>query len=290
MTEKVKYYNTPYGMVYINVDAVHAGIKLSSGFDSALLLYMTALAASELNPELIIRPLTVRRANATNFSHWDRVDNVANVEKIIAWVRSCFPQLEIRDTLVYDAEHWYYCEPDEPIVGAQHTYVMAQNVLSAYIANDTLIEENEKFTYKSLMYNGVTKNPDFELSGFNPERKRNLKVESEVAIDNSVSVIRTYTRLGGMCDIEAFRNADKRISFWLADSLGILDTLLTVSRSCEGNRDATNNWTEECMECWWCYERQWAHETYKDSATTGEAPKYISEEYFKTLHYTRGNS
>lgn len=290
MTEKVKYYSTPYGQVYVNVDAVQAAIKLSSGFDSALLLYMTALAASELNPSLIIRPLTVRRANATNLEHWDRVDNVANVEKIIAWVRSCFPELTINDTLVYDAEHWYYCEPNEPVVGSRHTYVMGQNALSAYVINDDLIPVRDDVKYRTVMFNGVTKNPEFELSGFNPEQKRNLKVEGHINIDNSPSVVRIL-KGSTVCDIEGFRNADKRISFWLADSLGILDTLLTVSRSCEGNRDATNNWTEECMECWWCYERHWAHETYKDSTTTGEAPKYLTEEYFKTLHYTqRGNA
>ena len=40
--------------------------------------------------------------------------------------------------------------------------------------------------------------------------------------------------------------------------LKLVDTLLPLTRSCEGWDYMTNGFTEECGECWWCKEKEWA--------------------------------
>ena len=57
---------------------------------------------------------------------------------------------------------------------------------------------------------------------------------------------------------EPFRNADKRVTIWLAREFGILETLDSLTRSCEGGREETEGWTKVCGTCWWCQERDWA--------------------------------
>jgi len=274
-------YTTPYGKVYLDLDADIICLSLSSGFDSGLLLYMCAKACSDNQRKITIQPITARRANATDFAWWDRVDNYANAKEVVAWVKKCFPNVDIRDNILADAPLWNYCDPDDPIIGKVHTYIAAQGILQRYVYSraDT-IQPNRRYTKRIITQNGVTKNPDFELSGFNPERARNNRDE-EAAMPGYVTCCddnedKTATRY------EAFRNSDKRISFWIGDKLGILPTLLNVTRSCEGPRDLTDNWTQECHHCWWCYERVWAKETYLLPNAKPDT-KYMTTSWFNSL-------
>lgn len=284
-------YETPYGNLIVNVDAHRIISAVSSGFDSALLLYMTALAARKYNPTLKIYPVTARRTNNYTRSDlrsiFDRVDNYANAVKVVEWVKSVFPDIDIKENLLYDCHFWNYCT-DDPIMGSNHTYVSSIKTLTSYVLS-LPATENSNVTYNSIMMNGVTKHPDFELAGYNPEPHRNKKMP---VVDKSLlSIERTNvikdTSKNNESDIkvlfsEVFRNGDKRVTFWLADQLGILDTLLKITRSCEGVRELSKNWTEECHHCWWCYERTWAHETYKDQQPYDQ-DKYKSPDYFNAL-------
>lgn len=286
-------YETPYGTVEIDVDAQRVVVAVSSGFDSALLLYATALAAKKYNPTLEIYTVTARRVNSLTEPHlrevFDRVDNYANAVKVVEWVRSCFPEIDIKDNILHDAYFWQYCQ-DDMILGKRHTYIMSQKMPYTYAVclpyqNDT------NFKYNVISLSGVTKNPDFELGGNNPETQRNLKLPNDnptsVTVKNKSLInplLANYMKLTNLRVLlsEPFRNGDKRVTFWLADNLGILDNLLAISRSCEGPRDLSNNWTEECHHCWWCYERTWAHETYKDQQPYDQ-DKYKSTNYFNAL-------
>jgi len=42
----------------------------------------------------------------------------------------------------------------------------------------------------------------------------------------------------------------------------LIDTLLPLTRSCEGWDYMTDGFTKECGECWWCMERSWAFREY----------------------------
>lgn len=280
-------YETPQGTVIINVDTPRIIIALSSGFDSALLLYMTALAARKYNPTLKIYPITVRRANnyttPVHKAIHDRVDNYANAIKVVEWVRSCFPEIDIHDNLLYDSYFWNYCG-DDPIMGTSHTYVVAMRSLISYVLSLPLGGIHDH-AYDTIILNGVTKNPEFELGGFNPEIHRNskLKIDNEKILTiQTNNIVKSQNSIIKVLECESFRNGDKRVTFWIADVLGILDNLLKITRSCEGNRELTNNWTEECHHCWWCYERTWAQETYKDQQPY-DHDKYKSPDYFNAL-------
>lgn len=273
-------YETPYGKVRINTDTDNMCISLSSGFDSALTFYIMALAASKHNPDVEIYSVTARRINSTDLTYFDRVDNYVNACKVTDWIRSEFPGLKIHDNILYDADMWWYCD-DDPIVGKIHSYVVSQKIPGEYLKRK-FRNNSRTHTFAYIGYNGTTKNPDFELAGFNPEKRRNFRDLTENPNDDESMINVEYFINDYAYEIEPFRNSDKRATFWLADHLGILDKLLKISRSCEGERELTNNWTEECHHCWWCYERTWAHENYKDP----NAPvleKYRSEEYFNSL-------
>lgn len=282
----IEIYETPYGNVEVNVDAHRAIVKVSSGFDSALMLYMICLAAKKYNPNLEIYPVTARRTNSLTKPYlkelFDRVDNYINAVDVVEWVRNIFPDIDIKDNLLYDSYFWQYCQ-DDPIMGPNNTYVMAQTMPVVY-ARLLPYREDDSLKYKSVIYNGVTKNPDFELGGHNPEVKRNLKIPK--TDENCVSIKRESVTGPKSAEIEPFRNADKRITFWLADQLEVLDTLLRISRSCEGPKELSNDWTEECHHCWWCYERTWAQETYKNQQSA-EQEKYKSEKYFHDMRISR---
>jgi hypothetical protein len=291
-------YETPYGNVEINVDAQRAIVAVSSGFDSALMLYVTALAAKKYNPALEIYPVTARRMNSQTSSPdlvelFGRVDNYANAVKVVEWVRSCFPEIDIKDNILYDSYFWQYCQED-PIMGIRNTYIMAQKMPQMY-ALSLPYQWDADYSYDAISLNGVTKNPDFELSGCNPEVHRNFKIPTDDAASASVQRVtatnmniidQTFLPKIRVLMSEPFRNADKRITFWMADDLKILDTLSNISRSCEGRKESTNNWTEECHECWWCYERKWAQETYKNQQPA-EQEKYKSTDYFNSF---KGNT
>lgn len=272
----IKIYETPYGKIKLNVDTQRLTIRLSSGFDSALLFYLIAKAASEHNPDVTIYPVTARRINSTDIEELDRVDNYANACRVTEWVRSEFPNLDIRDNILYNADFWWYCD-DDPIVGQTHSYVLSQMIPTVYLKRLPGDPDSER-TYVYIGYNGVTKNPDFELAGWNPERRRNLP--DPRADDEFLNVV--YFNDGRGFECEPWRNADKRITFWLADHEGILDKVLEISRSCEGERDHTDNWTKECHRCWWCYERKWAHETFSDPDLPVDK-KYLSTDYFHSF-------
>ena len=283
-----KIFKTPWGNVILNVDTACIVIKLSSGFDSALLLYMLAKTAKELNPSVRIHPVTVRRSNTSGLDCWDRVDNYKNALGVLQWVKSEFPEISISDGICFDAEHWWNCDPDSQFMESHHTYIVGQQILGRYVVEKEMKLGNlEGYTHRVINYSGVTKNPDFELGGFNPEVSRNKKIETS-DIDNtysptdSVSVIYKSELMNKTLSVDPFRNGDKRVTFYLADALGILDKLLSISRSCEGSRELSNNWTEECHHCWWCYERTWANETF-DNSQHFDQEKYKSEKYFNNM-------
>ena len=61
-----------------------------------------------------------------------------------------------------------------------------------------------------------------------------------------------------------FTNKDKKFVAELYKSLGVLDSLYPLTRSCENNQgylpDPNNE--KHCEKCWWCLERYWAFGRY----------------------------
>lgn len=260
-------YPTPYGVVYMNYTAKTHAIRLSGGLDSAVMLYMLAKSIKKNNATGIIRPLTVRRGNPTDLIKYNRVDVYPYVDTIIDWVRSEFPTVKIIDSVKEDANYWWIAE----FVDGKNrsSYSETQTNLSRYLhwrycksdasdINDIIYCE----------YCGTTKNPNDPEMPQSDESHRD-KIISGAIVTGSPTVVDTgIDEYRGAMTYEPFRNADKRITIWLANYLGILDKVLELTRSCEGDAASTNNFTKECMECWWCNERHWALKNYKNTDYT----------------------
>lgn len=264
INESVKY-STPYGDVYMNYSAKNFVIRVSGGFDSAIMLYILAKAMHDNNATGVIRPITIRRQNPTNIRELDRVNCYTYADDIINWVRSEFPSVNIEDSVKADAEYWWL---GKKIDGKHRTsYSFTQQLLcdylywryvSIYLKNHPNENPNQLWYCE---YTGTTKNPplDDETIPHSDESHRD-NLDPNILIENSVT---TGEINKSDAYLEPFRNADKRLTFWLADSLGILDKALSISRSCEGDPDQTDDFTKECGVCWWCLEREWANKNYK---------------------------
>lgn len=249
----IDFYETPYKNVHINVAAPIITVRCSGGFDSALLLYMVAKACKQLNPTAVIQPITVVRTNEEQHPEWHRVDNLPIVDDIIAWVREQFPDVNIKDKQWLDALKWWE--------NGNVSYTDAQKKLVIQNIDVNALLESQYVT-RVLDYNGVTKNPPVPMSINNMHehrvRKRDFDDGISPAVDeNSATVVH---EMGGTNTnfVEPFRNTDKRVTMYLAKKLGILETLDSITRSCEGGREETENWTKICSTCWWCQERAWA--------------------------------
>jgi len=263
-----KHYTTPYGTVSINTCAKNVGIFLSGGLDSAVILCLIAKTFAENNITAPIQPVTVRRGNPTNIRSYDRVNIYPYVEQIISYVRARYPSVVIHDTIKEEANYWWVSKHNGS--GNVSSYTSQQEILSLflqwYYTRPELITEIDPQALEDLMYceyNGVTKNPPAD-SG--------VPASEEIYRDyndhNYITGYATSLSRGPeeshdfVAMYEPIRNSDKRITIWLANELRVLEDLLPITRSCEGGPLETENFTKECMECWWCLERKWALENY----------------------------
>ena len=255
-----KIYQTPYGNVHIPVYAPKISILCSGGFDSALLLYMVAKTCQEFNPTATIMPLTVVRAtDDTDDEHRRRVDNLPIVDNIINWVRGHFPDIDIQDKQ-YKLAYKYWENKNISYLEAQ------KNLIKESIDISLLDDLQEPYKHIQLNFNGVTKNPpvpmDFtaDMHQFRElHRDTNCKKHQPMSDGSASTIHKVGWKYPDLVEfIEAFRNADKRVTITLAKQLGIFWDLNNMKRSCEGNHLDTNYWTTTCGKCWWCQERDWA--------------------------------
>jgi hypothetical protein len=253
---------TPYGNIHINKNSWYYAIKLSGGFDSAVMLYLIAKTISTYNKNAKILTMTVRRANSTNFSEFDRVNSFEYADKIIRWIKEEFPDIIIEESAKIDADFWWIGEYKD---GKKiSSYLQNQELLNNYFVwkyYKPAFKKKESFHLDTIFYasfTGTTKNPNTPDIPESLESHRNSKLDP--IFDSSLTVSHV---IHNMEISEPFRNGDKRVTFWLADQLNILDKVLEITRSCEGDRESTDNWTKDCKTCWWCLEREWAQKNYK---------------------------
>lgn len=245
------FYETVYGNILFDFKYSNAIVRLSGGFDSAVMLYALVKAASEKGiKNFKVYPITVRRVGNRKRNHpdFDKPDPEPIVKDIINFVREEFPDIVIKDSLIGDTENWW----------KDRVYVNAQKKLIIKIM-DYLKNNNEINNF--WIYNGVTKNPDTILDKNDPHPEPHRSVfDLDNAYPNSISVMIEKDNT-----IDPYRNFDKRAVFSLADKLGIKEKLLEITRSCEGFRWDTENFITTCNVCWWCLEREWAKENYDKS-------------------------
>lgn len=243
-------YDTSYGKIYIDLSSNNIIVRSSGGFDSSVLLYAIANAATELgkNKDFTIYPITVVKiGNEKDVYDLNKHSPLENLANIINFIRKSFPNITIKDLTTMSITEWWKKE----------IFLKAQADLSSSVIKNLNLLNKIETNLDYLEYNGVTKNPDMVIGheGFNPEVHRQKPLE-EFAIFGTISA-----KQGN--DVLPFRNFDKRAVFSLADRLNILEEMLVMTRSCEGRLIDTDNFTKICGVCWWCCEREWAKLNYE---------------------------
>lgn len=262
-----KQYNTPYGNVLIHYAAKSIGVRVSGGFDSAVMLYLIAKTLSETNSTAQIYPFTVRRVNTTSDYSYNRVNSYTYADAVIEYVKKQYPNVVIHPAIKEDANYWWVADH---INGRNlSSYTTAQQNLSRYnkwrLARQRIVNElrPDDTDIMYIDYGGTTRNPAAGIIPQSEESHRDALSKNLISGDSVTTLVSDLTNQY-VVYLEPFRNADKRITMWLANNHSILQDMLCMTKSCEGGPHETHNFSKDCGVCWWCLEREWALENYKN--------------------------
>lgn len=241
--------------VTIPVQTNHAIIRLSGGADSALLFYLMCDAWYKIRrtQENVFHPVCV--------IHEKRPWQSFHAQQVCDFMEETF-RIDIKPLRTK------YCKdpggkPDNP--KNKNRYVDFQEQLI-----DEIVEEVGE---TCQVFNGVTANPPAEIGekywgssqvfGDNVwdcrEKHRDWEVKDDRKLiddDSARSIIH--------CN--PFIQSHKGHIAELYRRHGLLDTLLPLTRSCEGWDYMTNGFTTECGECWWCFEKEWAFKKWQENS------------------------
>lgn len=217
-------------------------ISLSGGLDSASLFYLTCKYA----PQVEIVPVTCRDQNAP-------LDALAAMA-IVEWMRLEFPNVTIHDHEIHD-----FNDKDERFVKHEESDFAIKTVEKYRDLNRrqmSKILQVDKINYAvlakwprgTIRFDGMTSNPpvpEMIVGGF----------------DDLCEVRRTLPELQPQRRnllYQPFVNVNKKFVAGIYKEHGLMDSLYTFGRSCTGGPKETNNYTKECHDCFWCYEKKWA--------------------------------
>jgi len=237
-------------------------VSMSGGCDSAAAFFLTA----KYFPNIEIYPLTLRDVNAPK-------DADAAIE-ISKFIKKRFPHSKINDIEVAS-----YNDLDPK------TYPRALKMIKEDPEYKTLNEvqmskcnqiddTNNAFMDKldkPLRLDGMTANPPVDVRmGFadrmakhhHPKKWGDFeigRVQGEVRRDVHNKPEFRYNVY------KPFLNVNKRFVAGVFKENNLMDDLYPITRSCVGGKNQTNNFTEWCWQCFWCYEKEWAFNEVSDS-------------------------
>ena len=258
---------TPQGDVCFNYTADVYTAMISGGIDSAVTFYTMCKTISENSQKhTTIYPLHVVRKNSTDIGVYDFRDTSIEVKTIVEFVRAAFPKLNIKDVTIDHSDFWWVYQHTQGNK-IERKYVIAQQSLVNFI--EWKYKDNKNININH--YHGNTRAP---LVGNLPSLSSVVNSKNATTVTDrdkdsaqtlyNGSVTKYFSPTKNIAYYQPFRNADKRMTFWLADKLGILNDLNTMTNSCEGNKYETGNFKYTCNTCWFCLERQWALDNYKN--------------------------
>ena len=237
-------------------------VSLSGGCDSASSFYLTA----KHFPDIEIYPLTLRDQNAPK-------DADAAIE-ITNFIKKRFPNSKINDIEVgsyNDLDPKTYTKAQETI--NKHPKYKSLNVVQMSKIN-SIDEQNTAFMKmidRPLRVDGMTANPPVNVRMAFADRMlkhhptRNFgpfevdRVQGEIRRDVHDKPELKYNVYA------PFLNVNKRFVAGVFKENNLMDDLYPITRSCVGGGRQTNNFTEWCWQCFWCYEKDWAFNEVSDS-------------------------
>ena len=237
-------------------------VSLSGGCDSASSFYLTA----KHFPDIEIYPLTLRDQNAPR-------DADAAIE-ITNFIKKRFPNSKINDIEVgsyNDLDPNTYTRAQETI--DKHPKYKSLNVVQMSKIN-SIDDQNTAFMKmldRPLRVDGMTANPPVNVRMAFADRMkkhhptRNFgpfevdRVQGEIRRDVHDKPELKYNVY------QPFVNVNKRFVAGVFKENNLMDDLYPITRSCVGGSWQTNNFTEWCWQCFWCYEKEWAFNEVSDS-------------------------
>ena len=214
------------------------GVMVSGGADSALVAYLFAKTVKKYNTGTKIYPIT------TEF-----MARPCNIRGAYNVLRTIEKLLDMRF-----GQHLIFPTPNhlEHVTDEDKKRLFSKNI-------------NEYRSRYNLLFigNGLTANPPIEEV---PDTKfvRDLDREN---VKEKLS--QEYTQY-------PFLLSDKKVIGKLYSNEGLLDSLFTLTRSCEANTEESKNHTLTCFdfkpkgeECWWCRERAYGFQEYKPELFNG---------------------
>lgn len=216
--------------IKLNLTTKNVGVFLSGGADSAIILYLICHHISKNDLDITI---SIART-VHHIRSWQ--EEYSN--EVLNFIKGHFPNIK-----------WGTIITDWATGSSQSEYLDSQS--RSY--------KQLRVEYDNLvMYSGVTLNP--------PEA---LGKDIWKAIWKDRASNRDWERYDEWIPIENINGPnitscspfclhDKRAVLAFYKKYDLLDSLLPITRTCEGWAEWTENYTKECKQCWWCIERNWA--------------------------------
>ncbi len=206
------------------------GISMSGGADSAILCYLVAKHLHEINSSIVIHPFSCNWA----VRPWSQ----GKVEGIVKEIKSSTGYKHFGQIYKFNIGM------DEIVQGDDHK-AKVFGYYTAFMLNNKLIDH---------FFSGKTKNPPFEVMETFKDQIR--QTDRDAPTEKNIYKHHTETI--------PFAMVDKRFVIDMYKKNNLLNTLLPLTRSCEGSEDITDNFKGTCGRCWWCNEREWALKEVND--------------------------
>lgn len=218
-------------------------LSLSGGLDSAAFMYLICTNFSQIE----IAPYT---AADVSFP----ADKEAAVA-VATWMSKHFPSNRIQDLHIEEIDQYNlskagYKQMDWYRENRTDLENIPDSGVSKLIQINVLNKKIRNLHNGAINCNAMTANPPESLMksrGFDhlAERRRHQGQELNQFHNNLY---------------RPFINVDKRFVADVYRKHNLLETLFPLTKSCIGTAEKTNNHTQECGECFWCYEKNWAFE------------------------------
>ena len=216
--------------INIPLNTKKLGISMSGGADSAILCYIVAKHLKEINSDITIHPFSCNWA----VRPWSQ----GKVENIVK---------EIKKSTGYAnfGQIYKFTIAMDEIEQGDDRKAKVFRYYTRFMLDNNLLDH---------MFSGKTKNPSFEVMKTFKDQVR--QKDRDTPTRKSIYKDATETI--------PFAMVDKRFVIDMYKKNNLLNTLLPLTRSCEGSEDITDNFTSTCGQCWWCNEREWALEQVND--------------------------
>lgn len=234
--------------IEIPVFAENVILRLSGGADSAILMWLICNEWMKQNKPLNLYTITV--------VHEKRPWQSYHAQQVHDFISAEFPDinhLEFKSELCIDPGG----APDDAAIGPNR-YVEKQENLITQTLHEIYAD--------TQVFNGVTSNPPKEIGEklwgwsetFKDIWERREKHRDWENRENHIEIAHMKNRNINIWHCNPFIKYHKASVIDIYRRYNLIDTLLPLTRSCEGWDYITDGFTKECGQCWWCKEREWA--------------------------------